>query len=134
MRWSVAFRVAALAVFGLWLAACAGASGPSESLEAGERRQVIAAIRRYYEINAAEENNVCSALLMSGVSRLEVVSDEDGKLVVDATYFYSNNAHRGSMRCRGTGDRQFTLTRSTGGFQVVDMTGERRMGARWRIW
>jgi hypothetical protein len=38
------------------------------------------------------------------------------------------------MRCRGTGDREFTLTRSAGGFQVVDMTGERRRGASWRIW
>ena len=134
MRWSVALRVAAFAVFGLWLAACAGDSGPGGSLEVGERRQVIAAIRRYYESNAAEENNACSALLMSGVSRLEVVSDSDGRLVVDVTYFYSNTAHRGSMRCRGTGNRQFTLTRSAGNLQVADMTGERRRGASWRIW
>ena len=95
---------------------------------------IIAAIRRYYESNAAEENNACSALLMSGVSRTEVVSAQAGKLVVDVTYFYSNAAHRGSMRCRGTGNRQFTLTRSADRFEVVDMTGERRLGARWRIW
>jgi hypothetical protein len=128
-------RIAGVAVLGLWLAACA--SEPAQTggpLEVGERRPIIAAIRRYYESNAAEENNACSALLMSGVTRTEVVSDQDGKLVVDVTYFYSNNAHRGSMRCRGTGNRQFTLTRSADGFQVVDMTGERRLGARWRIW
>jgi hypothetical protein len=134
MRWSVALRIAALAIFGLWLAGCASEFGQSGSLEAGERRQVIAAIRRYYESNAAEENNACSALLMSGVSRLEVVSDSDGRLVAGVTYFYSNTAHRGSMRCRGTGNREFTLARSAGNLQVVDMTGERRRGASWRIW
>jgi hypothetical protein len=118
----------------LWLAACASEPGRTGSLEVGDRRPVIAAIRRYYESNAAEENNACSALLMSGVSRTEVVSDSGGQLVVDVTYFYSNNAHRGSMRCRGTGNREFTLTRSGDSFQVVDMTGERRLGARWRLW
>jgi len=134
MTWSAGLRVAALAVLGLGLAACASESGRTGSLEVGERRPVIAAIRRYYESNAAEENNACSALLMSGVTRTEVVSDSDGRMVVDVTYFYTNDAHRGSMRCRGTGNRQFTLTRTADGFQVVDMTGERRLGARWRIW
>lgn len=134
MRWAVGLRVAGVAVLGLWLAACASEPGRTGSLEVGERREVIAAIRRYYERNAAEENNACSALLMSGVSRTEVVSDSDRRLVVDVTYIYGNYAHRGSMRCRGTGDRQFTLTRSAGGLQVVDMTGERRRGASWRIW
>jgi hypothetical protein len=134
MRWTVGLRVVGVLVLGLWLAACASDSGSSGALEVGERRQVIAAIRRYYESNAAEENNACSALLMSGVSRLEVVSDSDGRLLVDVTYFYGNTAHRGSMRCRGTGNRQFTLTRSAGNLQVADMTGERRRGASWRIW
>ena len=134
MTWSAGLRVATLAVLGLGLAACASESGRTGSLEVGERRPVIAAIRRYYESNAAEENNACSALLMSGVTRTEVVSDSDGRMVVDVTYFYTNDAHRGSMRCRGTANRQFTLTRSADGFQVVDMTGERRLGARWRIW
>jgi hypothetical protein len=127
-------RIAGIAALGLWLAACASEPGQTGSLEVGERRPILAAIRRYYESNAAEENNACSALLMSGVSRTEVVSDSGGQLVVDVTYFYSNNAHRGSMRCRGTGNRQFTLTRSADRFQVVDMTGERRLGASWRIW
>jgi hypothetical protein len=127
-------RIAGIAALGLWLAACASEPGQTGSLEVGERRPILAAIRRYYESNAAEENNACSALLMSGVSRTEVVSDSGGQLFVDVTYFYSNNAHRGSMRCRGTGNRQFTLTRSADRFQVVDMTGERRLGASWRIW
>jgi hypothetical protein len=134
MRWSVGLRVAGIAALGLWLAACTSEPGQTGSLEVGDRRPVIAAIRRYYESNAAEENNACSALLLSGVTRIEVVSDSGGQLVVDVSYFYNNAAHRGSMRCRGTGNRQFTLTRSAGGFQVVDMTGERRLGARWRLW
>jgi hypothetical protein len=134
VRWSAGPRVASIAALALWLAACASEPGKPAALKAGEQRQIVAAIRPYYEINAAEENNACSALIMSGVSRTDVVSDSDGKLVVDVTYTYGNNAHRSSMRCRGTGNRQFTLTRSASGFQVVDMTGERRLGARWRIW
>jgi hypothetical protein len=134
MTWSGGLGGVALAGFGAWLAACASGPGQTTSLAVGDRGPVIAAIRRYYESNAAEENNACSALLMSGVTQTEVVSDQDGKLVVEVTYFYGNNAHRGSIRCRGTGNRQFTLTRSGDGFQVVDMTGERRLGARWRLW
>jgi hypothetical protein len=134
MTWPGVLKAAALAALAMWLAACAAEPDRGDQLEVGERRQVIAAIRRYYESNAAEENNACSALILSGVSRLDVVSDSGGKLVVDVTYLYGNYAHRGSMRCRGTGNRQFTLTRSADGFQVVDMTGERRLGARWRLW
>jgi hypothetical protein len=134
MTWPVVLRAAALAALALWLAACAAESSRPGALAAGARRQVIAAIQRYYESNAAEENNACSAPIMSGVSRTDVVSDGGGELVVDVTYLYGNWAHRGSMRCRGTGNRQFTLTRSADGFQVVGMTGERRLGARWRLW
>lgn len=127
-------RIAGIVALGWWLAACASEPGQTSSLEVGDRRPVIAAIRRYYESNAAEQNNACSSLLMSGVTRIEVVSDSGDELVVDVSYFYTNTAHRDSMRCRGTGNRQFTLTRSGDMFQVVDMTGERRLGARWRLW
>jgi hypothetical protein len=54
--------------------------------------------------------------------------------VVDVRYFYTNWAHRDSMRCRGFGERQFTLARTQGAYRVTGMTGERRLGARWRIW
>jgi hypothetical protein len=134
VRWPAWLRVAGIAAFALWLGACASEPGKPATLEVGEQREVVAAIRRYYESNAAEENNACSAVIMSGVSRTQLVSDSGGELVVDVTYTYGNYAHRGSMRCRGTGNRQFTLTRSAAGFRVVGMTGERRGGLRWRIW
>jgi hypothetical protein len=134
MRRASALRLAGVISLGLWLAACGFEPSQPRSLDASERRAVLAAIRHYYESNAAEENNACSALIMSGISRTDVVSDSDDRLVVDVTYFYTNYAHRRSMQCRGTGNRQFTLTRSADGFRVVDMTGERRLGARWRIW
>jgi hypothetical protein len=121
-------------VLGLWLAGCVGETGQAGQLEISQRRQVITAIRSYYELNAAEENNACSALIMSGISRVEMLSHSDGQLVVDVGYFYNNWAHRGSMQCRGFGQRQFTLVRSGDRFQVVDMTGERRRGARLRLW
>lgn len=134
MRCSVGLRTVGLAALGLWLAACASEPGRTDSPEVGEQRQIVEAIRRYYESNAAERNNACSALIMDAVTRITVVSHSDGQLVVDVTYFYDNWAHRDSNLCRGFGDRQFTLTREVDGFRVVDMTGERRLGAHWRIW
>jgi hypothetical protein len=133
MRLSAALRIAGIVSLGLWLAGCAPEPGRTGSPQLSAQPEIIAAIRRYYESNAAEENNACSAPIMSGVSRSEVLSDSGGQLVVDVTYQYGNWAHRGSMRCRGFGNRQFTLTNQGGGFQVVGMTGERRLGARWRL-
>jgi hypothetical protein len=129
-----ALRIATVAALGLWLAGCAAEPGRTGTPQLTASPEILAAIRRYYESNAAEENNACSAPIMSGVSRSEVVSDSGGQLVVDVTYIYGNYAHRGSMRCRGFGNRQFTLTNQGDRFQVVGMTGERRLGPSWRIW
>jgi hypothetical protein len=128
-----AFRVARAAALCLWLAACTHQPGPANTPQRTAQPDMMAAIRLYYESNAAEENNACSAPIMSGVNRSEVVSDRDGQLVVDVTYTYGNYAHRGSLRCRGFGNREFTLTRAPGGYRVIGMTGERRLGPSWRI-
>jgi hypothetical protein len=132
MTLSAALRLAAMA-FGFWLAACGSGSEWAGPPQVAGQPQIVDAIRRYYESNAAEENNACSALSMS-VTRIDVVSDSADTLVVDVRYFYTNWAHRDSMRCRGPGQRQFTLARTADGFRVTDMTGERRLGARWQIW
>ena len=71
MTWAAGVRALVLAALGLWLAGCATETGGTGALEVGQRRQVIAAIRRYYESNAAEENNACSAPILSGVTRTE---------------------------------------------------------------
>ena len=130
---SAALRLVGVATFGLWLAACGSGSGWTGPPQVAEQPQIVDAIRRYYESNAAEENNACSWLSMS-VTQIDVVSDSRDTLVVDVRYFYNNLAHRDSMRCRGFGERRFTLTRTADGLRVTDMTGERRLGARWRIW
>jgi hypothetical protein len=134
MIMSPRFRLAIPVLIGLGLAACAGEPGRTGTPQLRASPEILAAIRHYYESNAAEENNACSAVIMSGVSRSEVVSDSGRQVVVDVTYNYGNYAHRGSMRCRGFGNRQFTLTNQGGRFQVVGMTGERRLGPSWRLW
>jgi hypothetical protein len=128
------FRLAIPVLMGLGLAACAAEPGRTDSPQLTASPEMLVAIRHYYESNAAEENNACSAVIMSGLNRSEVVSDSGGQLVVDVTYTYGNYAHRGSMRCRGFGNREFTLTRQGDRFQVVGMTGERRLGPSWRVW
>jgi hypothetical protein len=134
MRCALALRLASVAALGWALSACATGPERAGSPQLGERQQIVAVIRRYYESNAAEQNNACSAPIMTAVSRTQVVSDSDDGLVVDVTYTFGNYASRSANRCRGFGNRQFTLTRSSDGFEVVDMTGERRLGARWRLW
>lgn len=134
MRLRTALRVAGVAALGLWLTACASEVGRTDSREVSEQRQIVAAIRLYYASNAAEENNACSAPIMDAVTRTQVVSDSDGLLVVDVSYAYANEINRSGRRCRGFGTRQFTLSNEAGRFRVVEMTGERRLGARWRIW
>jgi hypothetical protein len=120
-----------LALLGLLLAGCA--ADPASSAATPVSREVLTAIQRYYESNAAEENNACSALIMSGVTRSELVSEGEGQLVVDVTYSYANFANRSGRRCRGIGNRRFTLSNASGRFTVIDMTGERRLGPSWRL-
>lgn len=125
----------ALVLVAWWLAACAQTvpSGLAPGSQ-GEERAILSAIRAYYENNAVEENNSCKAPLLSGVTRSEVVSRDGNDLVVELGYKYANYVNRSSNRCRGFGNRTFTLTRDGGRFRVIEMTGERRTSPSWRIW
>jgi hypothetical protein len=120
----------ALVLLCLLLPGCA--ADPELRVGAPVSRDVLGAIRRYYDSNAAEESNVCSAPIMT-VTRSELVSEEDGRIVVDVAYTYINYASRSSRRCRGIGNRRFTLSNEAGRFRVIDMTGERRLGPSWRL-
>lgn len=118
-----------------WLAACAQtAPGTLPPGSQAEQRAILSAIRTYYESNAVEENNACKAPLLDGVTRSEVVSRDGDQLVVELGYRYANTVNRGSRRCRGFGNRTFTLVRSDGRLRVTDMTGEVRTSPTWRIW
>jgi len=135
-RSSLAKRLSAVLVLAAWwLTACAqtAPSGLAPGSQ-GEERAILSAIRAYYENNAVEENNRCSAPLLSAVTRSEVVSRDGNDLVVELGYKYANYTNRGGSRCRGFGNRTFTLTRDGGRFRVIEMTGERRTSPSWRIW
>lgn len=125
----MASRIVVLAL-GFWLAGCAHSA---QNGAAQVSADMLAAIKRYYESHAAEENNACSAPMMSGVTRSQLVSEGEGSLVVDVTYMYTNFTNRSGRRCRGFGNRRFTLSRQPGGFSVTGMTGEYRRGASWRL-
>jgi hypothetical protein len=130
---SLSVRHAARLMLVLGLVGCAADAPPGGT--APLSREAMAAIQRYYESNAAEQNNACSGLIMNGVTRTNVVSERAETLVVDVTYKYLNYANRSDSRCRGIGNRRFTLRNDSGRFVVTDMTGERRLGLpAWRIW
>ena len=112
------------------LAACASDSTP-ESVSA-----LLPAIKRYYESNAVEQNNTCKAPIMDGVTRSEVLSRDNGQTVVRVAYTYRDTLGRRTARrrCRGFGERTFTVSTEAGRHRVVGMTGELRSSPSLQIW
>lgn len=112
------------------LTACASDSAP-ESASA-----LLPAIKRHYESHAVEENNTCRALIMDGVTRSEILSRENGLTVVQVGFTYRSTVGRRTnrRRCRGFGERTFTVSTEAGRHRVVGMTGEVSSSPSLRIW
>jgi hypothetical protein len=91
---------------------------PQPSLE----RAVVDHYRRY----ASEESRICTMAEIEAITRLEVLEDQDGRLLARVRYFYRDpfRAGRDGGRCLGFGEREFLVSRSAAGYEVLDMTGE----------
>jgi hypothetical protein len=82
---------------------------------------------RYFERHASEGN--CFHPEIDGFTRLTVLDDTPGQLVVHARYLwrdrFQDNSGTGGNVCRGFGERTFTLGRDPNGTPVVvGMSGE----------
>jgi hypothetical protein len=126
-------QIAWLALIGLALAGCNGASpGLDQSLAGVPGLRPV--VQRHYEARATEENNRCRSPLLDGVLTSSVVESNAQRIVVQVRYLYRDHSAELRGQCIGFGSRTFTIEMGPDGLMVVDMTGEQHpRGLRIRL-
>ena len=107
----------------------------------GEHRGLLLDVSNYYHRHAIEENGRCKSPYIDGVTRAEASEPEDGVFDVHVRYYYRDFLNDGNddcdperrplrctvMReCRGFSAREFRVTRTESGYDIIDMSGSRR--------
>jgi hypothetical protein len=128
----------AVLLCGLWLACCGGDPSQSRAWELAGQPGLLLKVKNYYEIHAIEEGR-CTAPIMEGVARSQVISDDPRQLVVALDYYYSDWVRDGddcgplrpgrcwiNRECRGFGQRTFTIDKGQDGLSIAGMTGDQR--------
>jgi hypothetical protein len=135
MSWQ-GLRMTCLVSASIWLAACSGDPAQNPAWDLAGHPGLLYWIRFYYEQNALEENGRCSSPLLEGVSRSEVLAEDDEQLVVRLTYRY-RDFMRDKPRlpsgqfplfreCRGFATRTFTIAKAGGELRVASMDGPQK--------
>jgi hypothetical protein len=113
----------------VWLLACTFDPAQNPAWELAGHPGLLYDIQLYYERNAREENGRCTSPLLQGVSRSEVLAEDDEQLVIRLTYRY-RDAIRDERRlgglfreCTGFASRTFTIAKAGGELRVVGMDG-----------
>jgi hypothetical protein len=96
-------------------------------------------VQQHYERNALEEGGRCTAPLLQGVTRTEMLEDTPEQMVLRLKYSFRDRIRDGGscsdrrrgrcgmMReCRGFAQRTFTIARTDDGLEVVGMSGAQR--------
>jgi hypothetical protein len=118
------------------LTACAGDPAQNPAWDLAGHPGLLYWIRFYYEQNALEENGRCSSPLLEGVSRSEVLAEDDNQLVIRLTYGY-RDFRRDRPRlpsgqfplfreCQGFAVRTFTMTKAGDEWRVAAMDGPQK--------
>jgi hypothetical protein len=125
---------------GLWLAGCGGDAGLGGSSELAGQPGLLLKVRNYYETRGLEEGGRCTAPIMEGVARSEVLSDDPGQMVIALSYYYRDWVRDGDdcerrlpgscmmmlQQCRGFAQRTFTIDKGEEGLSVAGMSGPQR--------
>ena len=133
LAWS---RVARVVIAVATLFACAGDPAQNPAWQLAGYPGLLFPIKVYYERNALEENGRCTAPLLEGVSRSEILAEDQDQLVVALTYRY-RDAIRDEPRlpsgnlpflreCEGFASRTFTIAKSEQGLAVAGMDGPQK--------
>lgn len=114
-------------LFAVLLAGC----GPSlESAYFEPQSAVETAITNHYERYASEENGQCLRPYIKGLSRIEVIEDQPERLAVQIRYLFRDrnrdNGDGSNSVCVGFSGRRFTLGKTGGEIEVVEMSGPKR--------
>jgi hypothetical protein len=108
------------------LAGCAGSIG-----RPANDPRLSAAVREYYNLNAAERDEGCTAPIMALLEALQVHNSfyVGNTLRLYSRYRYEQREPAtGALVCSGVGERYFMATRTTAGPQIVGMSGPSRSG------
>jgi hypothetical protein len=124
-------KIAGVVSAALWLVACAGDPAQNPAWELAGHPGLLYKIKLYYERNALEERGRCTAPLLEGVSRSEVLAEDDEQLVVGLTYryrdFIRDERRLGLFReCEGYARRTFTIAKTDDELTVVGMGGPQK--------
>ena len=117
------------------LAACAGDPAQNPAWELAGHPGLLYDVKLFYERNALEEDGRCTMPLLEGVTRSEVLSEDDEQLVLGLTYRYRDvirdERRLGLFReCEGYASRTFTIAKTGDELRVVGMGGpQKRRGA-----
>ena len=88
------------------------------------------AMKRYYQAHATEKNGRCRAPYIDGFTKVEMVEDTPGRMLVEARYLYRDWVKDGGDQpftaCIGYAGRSFVLTQADDRVQVLEMSGPRR--------
>jgi len=129
-------HVAGIVTTMLWLVACVGDPAQNPAWTLAGHPGLLYWIRFYYERNALEENGRCTAPLLEGVSRSEVLAEDQDQLVIRLDYRYRDRIRdeprfpSGGLRflreCQGFASRTFTIAKGPEGLRVVSMDGPQK--------
>ena len=129
-------KIACLMSAPLWLAACATDPAQYPGWELAGHPGLLYDVQLYYQQNALEENGRCTRPLLEGVSRSEVLAEDDEQLVIRLTYRYRDSirdeprAPSGRLpmfrECEGFATRTFTIAKAEDELIVAGMSGPQK--------
>lgn len=106
----------------------------------GEHRGLLLDISNYYHRHASEEGGYCRSPIMDGVTRADIIEENDEKVWVTLSYRYRDFLKDGDdcdekwrllrctihRQCRGYAHRTFEAVKREAGYEVTEMAGPRR--------
>lgn len=113
------------------LAACVGDPAQNPAWELAGHPGLLYDVKLFYERNALEEDGRCTMPLLEGVTRSEILSEDDEQLVLGLTYRYRDvirdERRLGLFReCEGYASRTFTIAKTGDELRVVGMGGPQK--------
>ncbi len=108
--------------------------------DVGEHKGLLLDISQYYNRHATEEDGYCKSPILDGITRADVIEENDEKVWVSIRYAYRDflkddddcDSNFRPLRCsilrecRGYASRTFEAVKTETGFEVTEMAGPRR--------
>ena len=140
MRKQPLLALAALLGICLAIAGCQQYWRDSGLWDVGEHKGLLLDISNYYHRHASEEGGSCRSPILDGISRAEIIEENDEKVWVSIRYHYRDFLKDGDdcdwkwrplrctihRECRGYASRTFEAVKREPGYEITEMAGPRR--------